>query len=1021
MGLTNTITDRGLKRLSHRHPPAGQPHVCGLGINQTYRRAVFEVGASLSQTDLPMYSKNSNSERIDVRETASTSQSTIPTTSQTSSPTLSAIAQSGMSQSLGLISVDGKNPWILDSGATDHLTGFSEHFVSYTPCVGNEKIQIVDDSLAPIAGKGQIVLFDAIFLPESICFQDLSLGRMIGTARPSRGLYILNDDTSDSSIYTTSLLSFYFSTSEHDFMLWHFLLAYKGIFHQNSCAYTPQQNGVVKRKNRHLLEVARSLMLSTFLPSYLWGDAILTAVHLINRMPSHILHLQNPLECLKESYPFTCLVSERGYKCFHPSSRKYFVTMDVTFCEDRPYFPVSHLQGESVSEESNITIEFIEPTPSTVSDIDPHPIILPTNQVPWKTYYRRNLKKEVGSSISQQPAPVQDFEPPRDQGMKNPTEPCTNNTMNEDDNSDVVLENVEEKNSGDETEVRTETSNNEAEQVIQENLTKCPEWKNVVMEEMKALEKNNTWEIFSLPKGHKPVGCKWVFTLKYKVDRTLDRHKTRVILSVAVNKDWPLYQLDVKNAFLNGDLVEEIIKQKSVNLSGEWRKYTLDLLTETGALGCRPADTPIEFNCKLGNSDDQVPVDKEQYHRLLGKLIYLSHTRPDISFADLLLTESLPLVMCTFVWGNLVTWSILSDLHQECETPLKLFCDNKAAISIANNPVQNDRTKHVEIDRYFIKEKLDSGSICFPYILSSRQNYLLGAFKPSCNVSIAFSDGKTRKQVPLKKENGQTVLVPLFQSQENITGKITIDPLQGKKVDHNGVKIELLGQIEMYFDRGNFYDFTSLVRELDVPGEIYERKTYPFEFSTVEMPYETYNGVNVRLRYVLKVTISRGYAGSIVEYQDFVVRNYSPLPSINNGIKMEVGIEDCLHIEFEYNKSKYHLKDVIIGKIYFLLVRIKIKNMDLEIRRRESTGSGANTHVETETLAKYELMDGAPVRGESIPVRLFLSPYELTPTHRNINNKFSVKYYLNLVLVDEEDRRYFKQQEITIYRLQETT
>ncbi|XP_022158323.1 vacuolar protein sorting-associated protein 26A-like isoform X1 [Momordica charantia] len=330
-------------------------------------------------------------------------------------------------------------------------------------------------------------------------------------------------------------------------------------------------------------------------------------------------------------------------------------------------------------------------------------------------------------------------------------------------------------------------------------------------------------------------------------------------------------------------------------------------------------------------------------------------------------------------------------------------------------------------------------------------NYLLGAFKPSCNISITFSDGKTRKQVPLKKENGQTVLVPLFQSQENITGKITIDPLQGKKVDHNGVKIELLGQIEMYFDRGNFYDFTSLVRELDVPGEIYEKKTYPFEFSTVEMPYETYNGVNVRLRYVLKITISRGYAGSIVEYQDFVhdllgviqygfqkekkektawsnlekldfeVRNYSPLPSINNGIKMEVGIEDCLHIEFEYNKSKYHLKDVIIGKIYFLLVRIKIKNMDLEIRRRESTGSGANTHVETETLAKYELMDGAPVRGESIPVRLFLSPYELTSTHRNINNKFSVKYYLNLVLVDEEDRRYFKQQEITIYRLQETT
>ncbi|GMP99241.1 hypothetical protein CsSME_00046787 [Camellia sinensis var. sinensis] len=173
--------------------------------------------------------------------------------------------------------------------------------------------------------------------------------------------------------------------------------------------------------------------------------------------------------------------------------------------------------------------------------------------------------------------------------------------------------------------------------------------------------------------------------------------------------------------------------------------------------------------------------------------------------------------------------------------------------------------------------------------------------------------------------------------------------------------------------------------------------------------------------YILKVTISRNIVSNVVVYQDFVVRNYTPLPSINNSIKMEVGIEDCLHIEFEYNKSKYHLKDVIIGKIYFLLVRIKIKNMELEIRRRESTGAGPNTYVETETLAKYELMDGAPVRGESIPVRLFFSPYELTPTYRNINNKFSVKYYLNLVLVDEEDRRYFKQQEITVYRLLETS
>ena len=52
---------------------------------------------------------------------------------------------------------------------------------------------------------------------------------------------------------------------------------------------------------------------------------------------------------------------------------------------------------------------------------------------------------------------------------------------------------------------------------------------------------------------------------------------------------------------------------------------------------------------------------------------------------------------------------------------MKLFCNNKTAISIANNPVQHDKTKHVEIDKHFIKEKLDDGSICISYISSSQQ------------------------------------------------------------------------------------------------------------------------------------------------------------------------------------------------------------------------------------------------------------------------------------------------------------
>ena len=131
---------------------------------------------------------------------------------------------------------------------------------------------------------------------------------------------------------------------------------------------------------------------------------------------------------------------------------------------------------------------------------------------------------------------------------------------------------------------------------------------------------------------------------------------------------------------------------------------------------------------------------------------------------------------------------------------------------------------------------------------------------------------------------------------------------------------------------------------------------------------------------------------------------------------MEVGIEECLHIEFQYNKGKYHMKDCVLGKVDFILVRIKIKQMELGIIKREIMGSGANASTESETITKFEVMDGAPGRGEEIPIRLYLSPYELTPTYKNVNNKFSVKYYLNLVLIDEEDRRYFKQQEIILWR-----
>ena len=103
-----------------------------------------------------------------------------------------------------------------------------------------------------------------------------------------------------------------------------------------------------------------------------------------------------------------------------------------------------------------------------------------------------------------------------------------------------------------------------------------------------------------------------------------------------------------------------------------------------------------------------------------------------------------------------------------------------------------------------------------------------------------------------------------------------------------------------------------------------QAQTFEFFFKNVEKQYESYQGINVKLRYVqqpivlneschnsdlcvhryfVRVTISRRMA-DVVKEKDVWVHSYRMPPDSNNSIKMEVGIEDCLHIEFEYNKSK---------------------------------------------------------------------------------------------------------------------
>lgn len=289
-------------------------------------------------------------------------------------------------------------------------------------------------------------------------------------------------------------------------------------------------------------------------------------------------------------------------------------------------------------------------------------------------------------------------------------------------------------------------------------------------------------------------------------------------------------------------------------------------------------------------------------------------------------------------------------------------------------------------------------------------------FGQTADLSINVADEATRKTAKIRGDDGNQESHLLYYDGEAVSGELNVKLRKtGQQLEHQGIRIELIGQIEVYYDRGNQHDFLCLSKELAKPGELSADVVFPFNFANVSKPYESYIGINVKVRYFLKATITRRLTDITAE-KTLMVHMLSAYPEVEPNIKMEVGIEDCLHIEFVYNKSKYHLADVIVGKIYFLLVRIKIKNMELSIVRRESVGSGPSLFHETDTVGKFEIMDGAPVKGESIPIRLFLAGYDLTPTMREVGKRFSVRYYLNLVLVDEEDRRYFKQHEISLFR-----
>ncbi|KAL0434830.1 UNVERIFIED_CONTAM: putative mitochondrial protein [Sesamum radiatum] len=183
------------------------------------------------------------------------------------------------------------------------------------------------------------------------------------------------------------------------------LLQNLGIIHQKSCTYTPQQNGVVERKHRHLLQVARAIMFEFGLPRIFWADSILVAIHIINKLPSSKLNWKTPFELLYKAPPsyaylktFGCLryatnvmphkskfdhrtfkcvfigymTGQKGYKVYDIDNKVVFVSRNIVFHEDT--FPY---KSSSVPTDNSLLTPILSPyipeTPATPPEISASP------------------------------------------------------------------------------------------------------------------------------------------------------------------------------------------------------------------------------------------------------------------------------------------------------------------------------------------------------------------------------------------------------------------------------------------------------------------------------------------------------------------------------------------------------------------------------------------------------------------------------------------------------------------------
>ncbi|KAJ9554537.1 hypothetical protein OSB04_018582 [Centaurea solstitialis] len=320
-----------------------------------------------------------------------------------------------------------------------------------------------------------------------------------------------------------------------------------------------------------------------------------TAVYTINRHPTPILQNKSPYEilhgvspaydllkvwgcaCFVQLQPHehtkleprarVCLflgydIEHKGYRCWDPISKRLRISRHVTFWEDVPFYTMPNAE---TSITSITTPFFTDPSSSFDTPISP-PIPTTDPDLPITT---SDLPQPVPTPSPTPEAPAESTDPG----------PSTSDAVRRSNRVRQVPAHLRDYHC-----YATLLSNHEP--ASYKEAASSSQWQEAMQEELRALAKAHTWDPAPLPPGKRPIGPKWVFKIKTKSDGSVDRYKTRLVakgfnqeydidyeetfapvarvtsvrslLAIAATKRWPLFQMDVKNAFLNGDLSEEV-------------------------------------------------------------------------------------------------------------------------------------------------------------------------------------------------------------------------------------------------------------------------------------------------------------------------------------------------------------------------------------------------------------------------------------------------------------------------------